>query len=235
MNEESLNTKISISTTAVSLFQKGEFTIPKLVKATDNSASEIFALFPTKTSILQYYYPSLIVRYKSMVAEIEDFDEYTISEKLSNFIYTLFDIMDEDRSFIESTFADYQMTWFTETDFHREIDELFKVYFRNDSQTSLAAALFMGNYFYSRLRTQYLYLIRFWLHDTSSGNERTLALTDKFTAFVEEVTYSTIVDKGFDLAKYVLSSTNVIRNIPIVGSCISHIFENETEEAENGG
>jgi hypothetical protein len=57
---------------------------------------------------------------------------------------------------------------------------------------------------------EYTHLLRFWLRDNSEGKEKTFALTDKLTSFVEEVLYNKLMDKGVDLAKYFLQN-NIIK------------------------
>ncbi|MEX0609587.1 MAG: hypothetical protein WD016_06825 [Balneolaceae bacterium] len=237
MTAEQLNTKIEITEAAIELYLKDNYSIPNLTTKTGKTASEIYALFASKKAVLEFYYPSLVIRYRAMIAEIPDFESYSISEKLSNFIFTLFDMMQEHFSFVEQTYQDMEFSSFSETDFKKEVKLLFKGFFLTDPNIAVSAAFFMGDFFYAFLRSEYLYLVKYWLNDDSEGHERTLALTDKFTGFVEEVVYSKVVDKGFDLFKYAMSNAGFAKNIPVFGSWVSHWFEEENkdkqEEKEN--
>ena len=100
--------KIEITWAAVDIYQeKKKVSIPDLVNKTNISATEIYQLFPNKHAILAYYYPALVLQYWAMIEEIEDFESYIISEKFSNFIYTIFDMMLEKEAFVTDTFNKY--------------------------------------------------------------------------------------------------------------------------------
>ena len=230
MNTEKLNTKIELTEAAVDLYLEDNFTIPNLTDKTGNTASEIYALFPNKKAILKFYYPSLVIRYRAMVEEIEDFGDYSIAEKLSNFIYTLFDMMDERREFVKETFYKYEWKCTSKTEFQQEIKALLKDFFTSDGRIATSAGFFIGDLFYASLKTQYLYLVKFWLEDESNDRERTFALVDKLTGFTGEVVYSKIVDKGFDLFKYSLSVFGFSQQVEDFNDWVSSWFEDEPDE-----
>ena len=230
MNTEKLNLKIELTEAAVDLYIEEKFTIPNLASKTGKTASEIYSLFPNKNAILKFYYPSLIVRYQAMISEIDDFDSYSISEKLSNFAFTLFDMMDERREFVEDTFDKYVWTCSSKSEFQKLIKSLFKDFFTSDGKIATSAGFFMGDLFYSSLKIQFLSLIKFWLDDNSEGRERTFALTDKITGFIEELVYSKIVDKGFDLAKYSMSAFGFNKQVEDFNDWVSSWFKEEPDE-----
>ena len=230
MNTEKLNLKIELTEAAIDLYIEDKFTISNLTSKTGKTASEIYSLFPNKNAILKFYYPSLIVRYQAMISEIDDFDSYSISEKLSNFAFTLFDMMDERREFVEDTFDKYVWTCSSKSEFQKLIKSLFKDFFTSDGKIATSAGFFMGDLFYSSLKTQFLFLIKFWLDDNSEGRERTFALTDKITGFIEELVYSKIVDKGFDLAKYSMSAFGFNKQVEDFNDWISCWFKEEPDE-----
>ena len=230
MNTEKLNLKIELTEAAIDLYIEDKFTISNLTSKTGKTASEIYSLFPNKNAILKFYYPSLIVRYQAMISEIDDFDSYSISEKLSNFAFTLFDMMDERREFVEDTFDKYVWTCSSKSEFQKLIKSLFKDFFTSDGKIATSAGFFMGDLFYSSLKTQFLFLIKFWLDDNSEGRERTFALTDKITGFIEELVYSKIVDKGFDLAKYSMSAFGFNKQVEDFNDWVSSWFKEEPDE-----
>ncbi|MFP8489358.1 hypothetical protein ACKGJO_09680 [Gracilimonas sp. Q87] len=230
MDTEKINTKIELTEAALDLYIKDKFSIPNLTDKTGKTASQIYTLFPNKDAILKFYYPSLVIRYKAMIGEIEDFDSFSISEKLSNFAFTLFDMMEERREFVEDTFEKYEWKCTSRSQFQQEIKSLFKDFFTSDGNIATSAGIFIGDLFYASLKTQFMFLIKFWLEDESEGRERTFALTDKITGFVEEIVYSKIVDKGFDLAKYSLSTFGFSKQVEGFNDWISSWFENEPDE-----
>ncbi|MGN8224959.1 hypothetical protein [Gracilimonas sp. BCB1] len=232
MTTEKLNTKIELTEAAIDLYIEDKFSIPNLADKTGKTASEIYALFPNKKSILQFYYPSLVIRYRAMIGEIDDFDSYTIAEKLSNFCYTLFDMMDDRQAFVEDTFEKFEWKCTSNTEFRNEIKDLFADFFTTDGRIATSAGFFIGDFFYSSVRIQYVYLIKFWLEDESEDRERTFALVDKLTGFIEELVYSKIVDKGFDLAKYSMSAFGFSQQVEDFNDWISSWFDEKDDEVE---
>lgn len=231
MTAEQINTKIDLCEAAILIVQKkGSFTIGDLSEATKKSASEIYELFPNKKAILAFYYPSIIIRYEAMIAEIEDFESFTISEKLSNYIYTSFEMMGENREFVEDTFQSQVFEKGSKSYFSKELSALFKKFFTTDAEIATSAAFLLKDYFYEFLVKEYTFLVKFWLNDSSPNRERTLALADKLTGFVEELVYNKIVDKGFDLLKYLISHAGLANKIPLFGSCITDFFKGKENE-----
>jgi len=204
----------------------------ELIDASGKTASEIYTLFPNKRSIIRFYYDTLIFRYRVMIDDIDDFETYTLGEKLSNFIYTTFDMLNEHRNFVEATFQKTVLCTSTKTDFAKETEELFHEFAENDPRISMSSALLPNDLLFCFLRSQYFSLIRFWLKDDSDEKERTIALTDKLTSFFEEVMYSAIIDKGFDLTKYVLSTSSFGRNFLDLGEEIFSWFSHKKESAQ---
>jgi len=233
MTAEKINTKIEITWKAVELYQKkGKVSIPDLVEATKLTASEIYSLFPNKKSILSFYYPALVYQYWAMTEEIEGFEDYSLSEKFSNFIYTLFDMMSESPYFVDDTFNKYILSKGYSSEFHKEVTALFKDFLTSDGEIAVSAGFFMKDYSYKILASQYLFLIRSWLNDESEDKERTLALSDKLTSLLQEAVYNKTVDKSFDLVKYLFSSVGIGKDIPFVGDCITDLFNEKKEKKD---
>lgn len=220
MEAEEINKKIEITWKAVELFEKkGKVSISALVKETGFTSSEIYSSFPNKNAILEYYYPALVLQYWAMIEEIEDFESYSLSEKFSNFAYTLFDMMAENERFLKATYDKYVFRKGSSSDFHKEVTELLKHFLTSDADISVSAGFFMKGYYYSFLSSQLLFLIKYWMKDTSSGKERTLALTDKLTSLLQESVYNKTIDMGFDLMKYVFTSSEIEKSIPFLREC----------------
>lgn len=223
---ETFELKFAIADIATDLYIEGDgkFYIKDIASKIDITPAEIFNYFPNKKSILEFYYASLVIRYEMMINEIEDFESYTLSEKLSNFAFTSFDMLQEKESFVEATLSDFILNSFTKTDFEKELERIIKQFLQNDDQISLASTLFLNTYSYSFLRRQFLELLRFWINDTSENKELSMELTDKATAVLQELMYNPILDKSFDLVKFVNSNRKAfINNIPIVKQLCSKI------------
>jgi len=218
--------KFAIADTATDLYVQGDgqFYIKDIAKDVDITPAEVFNYFPNKKSILEFYYASLVIRYEIMIAEIDSFESYTLSEKFSNFAFTSFDMLQEKEAFVEATLSEYILNSFTKTDFEKELERIIKQFLQNDDHLSIASTLVLNSYSYAFLRRQFLELLRFWINDTSEDKELSMELTDKSTAVLEELMYNPVLDKSFDLAKFVNANRKAfIKNIPIVKQLCSKI------------
>jgi AcrR family transcriptional regulator len=225
-DSESFQMQYQIADAAADLYAAGagDFTLKDVAKKVDLDVGEIFNYFPDKKSILQFYYSSHVVRYEFMIDDIEDFESYTISEKLSNFAYASFDMFGEKRLFVEGTFDKLILGNCTKTDFEDEIERLIKRFLENDKHISLSSSFALNSFFYAFLRRKHLGLIKFWINDESKNYELTMQLTDKLTSFLQELMYNPIADKSFDLAKFMYANRKAfLTNIPLVKQIFSKI------------
>lgn len=214
---EKLQTKLEITGIAVDLYveQGGEFRLNQISKEIDLSVAEIFDYFPNKQAILDFYYTSLVIRYRLMIEEIDDFETYSLSEKLSNFVYASFDMMAEKQAFVEQTFKRRIRCSYNKKEYTKKVEEIFTSFFKEDPRISSSGSLLLNGLFFQLITKKYLYLVSYWIQDDSEGKERTMELTDKVTAFIQEVMYNSVADKGFDLLKFLLSNTNINCSNPI--------------------
>jgi len=217
LNFETLQTKLEITGIAIDLYveQDGEFSLNQISKEIDLSVAEIFDYFPNKQAILDFYYTSLVIRYRLMIDEIEDFETYSLSEKLSNFVFASFDMMSEKQAFVEQTFKRRIRCSYGKKEYSKKVEEVLRSFFNEDPGISSSGTLLLNELFFQLLAKKYLYLVSYWINDDSEGKERTMELTDKVTAFIQEVMYNSVADKGFDLLKFLLSNTKINCSNPI--------------------
>ena len=222
---DQFKTKFEITEAAIELYSErdGSFTLKQVAEKTGMEVGDIFNFFPSKKAILAFYYESLVIRYSMMLEEIDDFDDYLLAEKLSNFVFTTFDLMEEQQEFVERTFKDTVFYSFSKTPFEERTEELLKDLLKDDSRVAASSSILMNEYLYSILRKKYLRLIHFWLNDESEGRELSMELTDKYTAFLQEIMYSAVIDKGVDLIKFMFSNRILARDIPFVKNLSSKI------------
>lgn len=215
-NPELFKTKYAIADTAVELYEKhgSEFTLKQVAEALEINVGDIFEYFPNKKAILQFYYDSFVTRYRLMLQDIEEFDDYLLAEKLSNFAYTTFDMLGEHEQFARQTFSSFIICSYSTTKFEKEIEQLFSDFFKDDPRVSMSSGLLLNSYFFKVIRTKFIALLRFWLRDESEGKEVSMELTDKYTAFLQEIMYNATVDKGVELAKFFYTNTASIFGDP---------------------
>lgn len=220
LDPEKLQAKLAIAEKAAELYvqQDGSFTLHQIANETKYEVGDIFNYFPDKRAILEFCYTSLVIRYRMMIGEIEDYSSYTLSEKLSSFVYASFDMMAEQREFVEKSFNKIIYNRYAITEYENEVQRMLKSFFEEDPLVATSSKIMSGDYFYALLRQKYIRLVRFWLNDTSDGHELTMELTDKSVSLLQEMAYSTILDKSFDLLKFLISNNIFIPNLPFMDS-----------------
>jgi AcrR family transcriptional regulator len=217
LNIEELQMKLKISDAATRLYvEKGEsFTLHDVAKRASVTVADIFKYFPDKQAIIYFFYTSLIIRYRLMIEEIEDFETFTLSEKLSNFAYASFDLMQEREEFVEQTFCHYILRSCKQTEYEQKIDKLLSDFIKNDSGRAASSDAIINDCSLRLIRKKYLLLVNFWLNDESEGKELTMELTDKVTGLIQEALYTSVIDRSFDLAKFLFSNDILTKNNPV--------------------
>lgn len=216
---ETFELKFRIADVATDLYIEGDgnFLIKNIAKEIGIDPAEIFNYFPNKKSILKFYYSSLTIRYEIMIDEIDEFQSYTLSEKFSNLAFASFDMLQEKTPFVKDTFEEIILNSFTKTDYEKEIERICKRFIEHDPRVTMSSTFVINSYFYAFLRRQFTELVRFWINDSSDGQELTMELTDKLTNILQELLYNAILDKSFDLAKFLVTNRKkFLNNIPIV-------------------
>jgi hypothetical protein len=204
MNKET-KLKIQIVEAATTRFiANSRFTFESLAAETEMKSGDIMELFPNRSAILNYFYESRMILYKEQAARIPGFSEFTLHEKLSSLFLGLLDQFQEYRKFVVITYKDRVIRPTVKTNFQKLLTEELADIFGSDRQISSSASPFLHSCLFNMLVWQFHALILFWANDKSNQQESTLALTDKWCAFLEEVFYSKIMDRGFDLGKFLL-------------------------------
>lgn len=232
METESLNLKIDISDTAAEITENnGYFTILNILDKTGLRAFDLFRLFNSKRDIILFWYAALPVKYDSMINEIEDFDSYTLSEKISNFTYTIFDMLDDFPVFVNTTHKTGLSGSLNSSGFFNASKSIFRHFIENDNRISAGSRLLLNNVLYDVITRHFFWLLRYHLEKDSPDHARSVALTDKAAGLLEEIFYSPIPDKGFDLFKYMINPGGVADGIPFIGNRITEFFS-EKEPAD---
>ena len=206
---DTLSKKIELSLFAAELYeQQGRLSMKELITKSEFSAGEIYHLFENKNELLAYAYPSMVFQYWAMMDEIEDFQRLIISEKLSSFIYSMFEMFADHEHFVKDTFTHLVAKKGLKSTFSKEVSEVYKDFLTRDGKLSITAGLLSKSYLYDWMSLQFIALVEFWLHDSSTGKERTIGLVDKACTLFESLVYSEVLDKGFDFGRYLFSTLN---------------------------
>ncbi len=207
---ENITLKIKIAERAADLYiEQPDFTLKYLSGQMKIKPAEMYTLFPNRRNVLQFVYAAQLYKYRGIRKDIENFASYSLAEKLSNLAYTLTDLLLEHREFTDRTFDPLIRNCFQTTDFEKQLEEEIAGFFKHNSSISTSASFLLQPLFFRLIRNHYLWLIRYWLNDESPGFENTMALTDKWTNFIQEILYNKTLDKGFDLAKFIAMQSGI--------------------------
>jgi AcrR family transcriptional regulator len=196
--------KNTIAEKAADLYiTNSSFTVQQLTEVLEITTTDFYRLFPNRRSVLQYFYEAQLLKTEEIILSIGDFHSYTLSEKLSTVAFTLTDLLGEKREFTKQTFNSLIVNR-SSTPFSKKLNFITESLF-HDKGISMASKFVLNQWTYRLIAQHYIWMIQYWLGDNSHNQEKTMALVDKWTAFVQEVMYSSIIDKGFDLAKFTLT------------------------------
>lgn len=203
MKKHELKRKISEAATKRYLNNR-YFSIASLAESIGIKESEIHTQFKTRSSILHYYYTSRVLLYREQSLLIDGYNNYSLSEKLSNLFLTLIDLMNEEKEFVQKTYSDIVLKKECgKNSFRKELTNELNHIFSKDQRISAACRPLLNKYLFQTMYLQVHGLIWFWISDKSLNHENTLALVDKWCALTEEICYSRITDKSFDLLKFI--------------------------------
>src|SRR6056297_3290539 len=202
--------KINISEAATGRYLSNpRFTIQSLAESLDMSAKDIFDLFPNRRSILDYFYKSRIILYKDSVENLEDYSEFTLSERLNHLFLTLLDSFEEHREFVLNTYKEKVVWDKRRNEFRKLFKEELKTIFSNDPKITRSSYIIQNELLWKSILLQFHGLIAFWANDSSRMRENSMALADKWSSLIEEIFYTRIIDKGFDLGKYLWMNSSL--------------------------
>lgn len=201
--DKELTLKIKISEAAAERFvENPRFTIQSLAKTLEIESKEIFELFPNRSEILKFFYESRILLFKEQTHQIENYSDYTLSEKLSLLNLTLLDLFQDHRKFVLMTYKEKVICSMPRHPFESQFKDEVKLIFNSDSNLCSGSSLLINSAFYYSLFQSFNGFLYFWSRDTSNNSENSTALIDKWASFVQEVFYTKIADKGLDLGKF---------------------------------
>lgn len=199
--ETKLKIKIAEAATA-RYIENNRFTIQSLARQLDIDPSEIFDLFPNRSSILEYFYESRLHVFTEDMNQIPGYTEFSLSEKLSNLFYHLLDQFQQHREFVLLTYRQRFLNKNCKSEFIKAFVSVVEKIFSDDQNISASASFFKGRLVYQGIFFHFQGLVLFWMNDKSPNYENSMALVDKWCSLIEEMFYTKIIDRGFDFGKF---------------------------------
>lgn len=148
---------------------------------------------------------------KSTLDAEEMYAEYSVREKLLAFYFTLFELLQKNRSFV--------MVEFSHLSKSEKLNPAFLKVFRLDFQHFIKELVqegvetgevvnrpFVTDNYDKAFWTQIMFLFRFWMHDESTGFEKTDAAIEKSVNLALDLVAKGPVDSMLDFAKFLLQN-----------------------------
>lgn len=223
MNADDFNTRLDIAEAAVEVYnrQPDDFFIHDIARELGTDSDTIYTYFDNRWDILDFFYSSLITRYRVMTGDIEDYGNFTLAEKLSNFCYTTMKMLGEERDFVASTYHPFVLYRKTKSPFQEEVEGLFYDFVTDDALTGTIQRTISNYGGYTLMAHEYLQLIDLWLEDESEHAGRTQALADKWARFNEELFYVKVFDSGLDMLKYMAQNRMIRTGVSLLDVLLS--------------
>jgi len=203
-NQDQFNRKLEIAEAAVLLYEESG-SRPGLfdtARAAGISVPVFYESFPNLPAVYHFWYESIPHRYRQMVAGLEGYEELILSEKLTNLMLTITDLMNEHRAFCKATFDEIVFRNERWHPFRKECENLIREIIKEHEGLSRTAQIVLWDDVYRFLSYEFLHIIKFWLRDTSENQEKTMVLMDHFNGLVGEMMTSRLIDRGTDLARF---------------------------------
>lgn len=176
----------------------------ELCKFLETKEESFYESYSSVGALAQEIWKSWFDTTKNQIQTDEQYQNFSVREKLLAFYYTWLENLKSYRSFVEIAM---QTKNFCSREQYRAFKESFKIF----AQELLNEALETGevqnrnilNQSYPEiLWWQVMYLLNFWLKDTSQGFERTDAAVEKAVNLFFDLTGKTFLDSLVDFAKF---------------------------------
>lgn len=226
MDNDVLLLKKRIIEAAVDLYlnDPDRFTVDDVVAAAESTKDEFYEHFDRFADVLPAFYVLCLAEYRRARTAIDGYESFTLEERLATFIFVMFDFLEEQQAFVARTFEEYIVKDCGTSRFRKEVKALFRELLDTDDVPTANRFFTNQSLLHAFLTSQYLFLVSYWINDESPQCEKTVALTDKLVAFFAELATFRGIERGVDLAKYLVNVGLInIENIPFVGQW----FEND--------
>jgi AcrR family transcriptional regulator len=217
--------KLKVLDAAIRIYtsDRTRFTSDILIEDANINRDEYETYFESKYAVIRYYYEWVLSQYELMIAEVPDFNNFTTAEKISNFLYALFDILDEQDLFVEQTYRRFIYHALMKTAFQSHMERLYRSFIESDENIPSFNKNAAGMPLYLTLARTSMWIVSYRLDDDSPQKEKTMALVDKITALFEEIITNTIPDKTIDLLTFLGSNSKILSHFPFTDT-FKHLF-----------
>jgi len=170
------------------------------------SEKKFYDHFTTFSAIKSAIWEGYIEQTLAAIDKDSQYSNYQVREKLLAFYYTLIEVLKNDRSFVMLCF-DHVKSKEVTPGFMKDFRESFDAYVKNlieegTTNNEIVSRPVVGNKYHEALWLQLMFVINFWLKDTSKGFESTDAAVEKAVTLSFDLMGPGPLDSILDFAKF---------------------------------
>ena len=201
--------KLTILDLAIEMYMDNpmQFSVRNVAKELKLPREQVYVHFQSKNAILRYFYQLCFEEYLKQTNEINDYNNFTLEEKLGHLVYTHIELFQKDKEFVESTFNEVIYTANSKNVFQNSLEEQIEKILKESEGD---ASILPGKYLSIFMVKELFHIFKFWIKDDSEQSEQTIELVDKIISFLGEILSNQIVTRGIDLGRTLLDQ-NVTR------------------------
>ncbi|MTI20819.1 TetR/AcrR family transcriptional regulator, partial [Fulvivirga sp. RKSG066] len=168
--------------------------------------STFYNYFSSFEAVNQAIWADFMMKTLEVLNKDKSYQEFMVREKLLSFYYTLLEVLKSDRSFVMLSFKDIK-----KTELSPSFLKVFKEHFHEYASSLIDEGVensevqdrpVIGKKYHEALWLQLLFVINFWLKDTSKQFEKTDAAVEKAVSLSFDLMGPGPLDSMIDFAKF---------------------------------
>lgn len=176
-------------------------------KSNNIEESDFYSFYGSLDAIKQDIWNKFFLNAKQSLTQDENFESYSNRNKLLSLYFTLFEVMTLNRSYVAfalETQKEGLKTLKQLKEFRSHFKDFVKdILSTSASEQDVKIQKFMQPVITEGAWIQLLFLIKFWLDDTSKGFEKTDIMIEKSVKATFDVLDTTPLESLFDLGKFI--------------------------------
>jgi hypothetical protein len=193
------------------LFLEGDDAIKNVYtfcKKNDIAEGDFYTFYANLDQVKNAFWSSLIQRTLQTLEKSEDFSTYAAREKLLSFYFTFFENLTLNRSYVLAVLPSDWKHWKNWKQLHA-VREGFLGFIEDvmSTQTTVIDEKFskaLQPLYKEGFWGQFLYILKYWIEDTSKGFENTDILIEKSVQASFDLVQNTPLNSLLDLGKFLL-------------------------------
>jgi hypothetical protein len=178
----------------------------KFAKDNDMSEADFYKFFGSFKGLKQDIWNSFFHNTLDVISKADGYEEYSSREKMLIFFYTMFEVLTANRSYVLFVLGENNdMTKYMNelNSLRKKIKSFATELIQVDNDDKQINFLKRNENVYSEgAWLQFIFLLRFWMNDTSAGFEKTDVAIEKSVNTIFDVFDNTPLEKVLDFGKF---------------------------------